>query len=417
MSYHLFERFGVELEYMIVDRETLAVRPIADRLLAAVSPSGEPESEVELGPISWSNELAAHVIELKTTAPVPSLSGLSGLFSENIRRIDSILEPMGARLMPTAMHPLMDPSAETVLWPHDHSPFYRAFDRIFDCRGHGWSNVQSMHINLPFSGDDEFGRLHAAIRLILPILPALAASSPLVEGRMTGLNDNRLEFYRHNCRRVPEVTGRVIPEPAFTRADYNRLILEPMYAAIAPLDPDGILRHEWLNARGAIARFDRSAIEIRLLDVQECPRADLALASLVVAAVRALVDERWSSTEMQRSLSDAALEPIFLACIDGSEISPSRRSLVSDPAFLRCFGLDAPGPRPALDLWRHLFRSLRDELGPESDWAPLALILDRGPLARRIVDAFDIYDLRSFNEIRSVYADLCVMLIEDQLFG
>ncbi len=35
MSLHLFEAFGVELEYMIVDRRTLAVRPIADRLLAA----------------------------------------------------------------------------------------------------------------------------------------------------------------------------------------------------------------------------------------------------------------------------------------------------------------------------------------------------------------------------------------------
>ena len=36
-------------------------------------------------------------------------------------------------------------------------------------------------LNLPFSSDEEFGRLHAAIRLLLPLLPALAASSPLVE--------------------------------------------------------------------------------------------------------------------------------------------------------------------------------------------------------------------------------------------
>jgi gamma-glutamyl:cysteine ligase YbdK (ATP-grasp superfamily) len=417
MSFHLFERFGIELEYMIVDRETLAVRPIADRLLASVNPSGEPESEVDLGPISWSNELAAHVIELKTTEPVASLSGLAGQFHEHVRRIDAILAPMGARLMPTAMHPLMDPSTEATLWPHDFGPIYRTFDRIFDCRGHGWSNLQSVHINLPFRGDEEFGRLHAAIRLILPILPALAASSPIVEGRITGLLDNRLEFYRHNCRRIPEVTGRVIPEPAFSRAEYDRLILEPMYAAIAPLDPEGILRHEWLNARGAIARFDRSAIEIRLLDVQECPWADLAIASLVVAAVRALVDERWSPAELQQSISVEALEPIFLACIDGSGLSASDRSPISDPDYLRCFGLAPPGPLPALDLWRSLFQALRDELGPQSEWAPLALILDRGPLARRIRSVLDIGDLRSPAEIRSVYADLCDCLIDDRPFG
>src|SRR5690606_3311880 len=100
------------------------------------------------------------------------------------------LAPLGGRLMPSAMHPWMDPLTQTRLWPHENSPVYEAFNRIFGCQGHGWSNLQSMHINLPFEGDEEFGRLHAGIRLILPILPALAASSPFVEGRATGLMDN-----------------------------------------------------------------------------------------------------------------------------------------------------------------------------------------------------------------------------------
>ncbi|HAL85576.1 MAG TPA: hypothetical protein DCM31_01010, partial [Deferribacteraceae bacterium] len=37
-----------------------------------------------------------------------------------------------------------------------------------------------------------------------------------------------------------------------------------MYRDIAPYDPECILQEEWLNSRGAIARFDRKAIEIRL---------------------------------------------------------------------------------------------------------------------------------------------------------
>ncbi len=60
---------------------------------------------------------------------------------------------------------------------------------------------------------------------MLPLLPGLAASSPLVEGRPTGLADNRLEFYRHNQRRLPELAGRIVPEPVYTRADYEREIL------------------------------------------------------------------------------------------------------------------------------------------------------------------------------------------------
>jgi hypothetical protein len=88
-----------------------------------------------------------------------------------------------------------------------------------------------------------------------------------------------MEVYRHNCDRIPSLTGRVVPERAFSRREYEELIYTGMLRDIAPLDPERILQKEWLNARGAIARFDRGSIEIRVLDIQECPRADLACAA------------------------------------------------------------------------------------------------------------------------------------------
>ena len=43
-------------------------------------------------------------------------------------------------------------------------------------------------------------------------------------------------------------------------------MLGPIRHELAPLDTEGIFAgREWLNARGAIARFDRNAVEIRLL--------------------------------------------------------------------------------------------------------------------------------------------------------
>ena len=92
-----------------------------------------------------------------------------------------------------------------------------------------------MHINLPFANDEEFGRLHAAIRMVLPFLPALAASSPIVEGHVLPILDNQLEFSRKSAARIPSVGGAVIPEPVFTRDAYTRGILEPMYRDIAPM--------------------------------------------------------------------------------------------------------------------------------------------------------------------------------------
>src|SRR5690606_24570983 len=64
----LFEGFGIELEYMIVDRERLDVLPAADRVLEREA--GAPVHEVEVGPVAWSNELVAHVIEIKTNGPI-----------------------------------------------------------------------------------------------------------------------------------------------------------------------------------------------------------------------------------------------------------------------------------------------------------------------------------------------------------
>lgn len=406
----LFEAWGIELEYMIVDRRTLAVRPMSDELLAAAA--GERASDHSDGDIDWSNELALHVIELKTAAPAPRLEGLHERFTASLRRMDALLEPLGARLLPTAMHPWMDPQREMRLWPHDNQEIYATFDRIFDCRGHGWSNLQSMHVNLPFGDDEspqgEFARLHAAVRAVLPILPALAASSPIVEGRVTGKLDTRLDVYRHNARNVPVVSGRVVPENAATRAQYEREILGAIHAAMAPHDPEGLLRHEWCNSRGAIARFDRHAIEIRVLDVQETPRADLAIAALVTSAVEALVAQRHASLEQQQARGLDGLVDVLARTIERAD-----EARIGDPAYLALFGWKG-GPTSAGELWRHI---AADTLAGERRAAfgpALETILVRGPLARRILRAVGPEPARE--RLREVWGELAACLLDDRLF-
>jgi len=395
----LFEAVGVELEYMLVDAATLDVLPRTDEVLRAVA--GRWESEVDLGEISWSNELVLHVVELKTSAPAPALAPLPERFQEHVARIGAILAPLGGRLMPTAMHPWMDPARETRLWPHEHSPIYEAFDRVFGCAGHGWSNLQSVHLNLPFADDQEFGRLHAAIRAVLPLLPALAASSPVVEGRITGVLDSRMEAYRGNAARAPTVGGEVIPEPVYTEADYRRVIFEPMMREIAPHDPQGILHHEFLNSRGAIARFSRGSIEIRVIDSQECARADLAVAALTVAVLKLLAAERWAPLAELQALPVAPLAGLLRQCIREGE-----RAEVGEADLLRVLGLQG-GPLPAGRVWRHLAEAAGAEgLLDAGAWdEPLAVLLDEGPLARRILAALGPDPGR--RDLERVYRRLC----------
>ena len=404
----LFAGYGVELEYMIVDAESLDVRPIADQLLAAQA--GEIVSDVELGPIAWSNELVLHVIELKTNGPAKALSGLAGQFQESVGAINAHLAKFGARLMPSAMHPWMNPATETHLWPHDYNAVYEAFDRIFGCQGHGWSNLQSVHVNLPFANDEEFGRLHAAIRVLLPILPALSASSPIVECRVTDFADYRLEAYRTNAAKIPSISGAVVPEPAFTESEYDQQILQRIYRDIAPHDPEGILRDEFLNARGAIARFSRGTIEIRVLDIAECPAADLAVVELIVAVLKALVAERWTSLAKQQAMPTEPLASLLQAVAKSGE-----RAAIESPGFAELFGLEQRVGFTAGDVWRALAERLAiaRQLEPAVT-AALRTILEQGPLARRILRAVGANPSKA--RLGEVYSRLCDHLARGEMF-
>lgn len=407
----LFSGYGVELEYMIVDSSSLDVRPITDELMQAVA--GEITGELERGPITWSNELVAHVVELKVSEPARDYPGMAEAFQSDVRVINSHLAPLGARLMPGGMHPWMDPLRETKLWCHEYNEVYEAFDRIFGCQGHGWSNLQSVHLNLPFANDEEFGRLHAAVRLVLPILPALTASSPVVDGRLTGMLDNRLEVYRVNSRKIPSITGRVIPEPVFSESDYHAQIFTKLFADIAPHDPAGILQHEWLNARGAIARFTRGAIEIRVMDVQECPLVDVSICATVSALLKALVDGRFGTLAEQQAFAVPPLEAILLTSIRDAD-----EAQIADPAYLGLFGF--PNARGSVgDLWRYLCEALRSEGRLAPQWDPvLDVLLSKGPLARRIQSALapERSGAVDRQRLQSVYGQLCQCLEDGTLF-
>lgn len=398
-----FAGVGIELEYAIVDRASLDVRPFADALV------GHAE-RVDGMRVDWSNELVAHVVEVKNPQPVRDLATLPHAFAAAVQRANERLASRDARLLPTGMHPWMDPRRDASLWRGEGAAIYATFDRLFDCRRHGWANLQSMHVNLPFDGDDQFARLHAAVRVLLPLIPALAASSPYAGGRLQPALDQRLVEYRDNSLRFPEITGAVVPDNATSRAAYEQDILGPMYRAVAPVDPAGTLRHEWLNARGAIARFDRSALEIRVCDAQECPRADLAIAALLVAVARALYEERWSDAQAQRAVSTADLAAILARTVDDAD-----GARIEHPAYLALFGL-AASRCTAREAWRALLDRCGDDAAAWNPEArrPLALLDARGPLARRLVG--ELGSEPSHEALRDAYRELADCLAADRLY-
>lgn len=402
--YPLFDVTGVELEYMVVDRDTLEIRTIVDELLKEVT--GAYTADYENGDIAWSNELVAHVVELKTNGPAPDLTPLSGRFHENVADINRRLAAENAMLLPTAAHPLMDPMTDTKIWPHEYNEIYALYNRIFDCRGHGWSNLQSTHINLPFAGDVEFAKLHAAIRLVLPIIPALCASSPFLDGKPTGYKDSRMEAYLHHQERMPSLMGKLIPEAVFDQAAYQDRIFSRINKDIEPFDKDGVMEQHFLNSRGAIARFDRGSIEIRVMDIQECPAADLAQVWVIVQLLKQLVSEKWVPLDVQKQWSEDDLLPWFEKAIESAEDAE-----ITQQDYLRMFGI-----RDSRMTMRRLWGCLFDELvrsAPAQVQKILATILDRGTLATRMLRALD--GKSGSESIQKVYRDLAVCLAENRL--
>jgi hypothetical protein len=183
-----------------------------------------------------------------------------------------------------------------------------------------------------------------------------------------------------------------------------------MYQAIRPLDPDGVLQFEWLNSRGAIARFERNTIEIRILDTQETPAADLAIAGFCILVLQALIENRWRELAQSASITTETLAAILLDTIREGE-----HAVIRNAAYLELFGFPDQVCE-AGELGYHLLESLPRVKGNDEEFwrAPLNHILHQGTLASRIRRALGHSVKRS--HVEEIFRVLCECLVEDRLF-
>lgn len=404
-SYPIFSVLGIEIEYMLVDRDSLTVQPKSDVILNILA--GKQTNEVVMGEIAASNELVMHVLELKNYGPKPPSEPIAQQFQQTIMELQPVLKQHHLQLLPSGAHPWMDPLLETKRWPHGDNSIYKQFDTIFDCRGHGWANLQSMHVNLPFANDTEFCQLHNTIRLLLPLMPALAASTPLVSGKSTGLLCSRLDFYGKNQQRIPSISGDVIPEFIRTKTQYQTEILLPMYRDISSYDPEGLLQYEWLNSRAAIAKFDSMAVEIRILDTQECVNADIAIAHAIHAILKSWYDSG-STKYSEKICSTQTLKSIYNQTIkNGLDV------IIDDMDVLEQWQLPQKNPITARDAWALLIERVSPDLDQISQVA-LEHILSQGNLSERILRSCR-GDL-SKDKVTQVYRELGDCLLKNRSF-
>ena len=291
---------GTEHEFSINDCRFTPL-PVSDEIIKTIC--GRYESEILFGEVKLGKELQKTVLEILPRIPADNLCALEAHLTGGIEKFYRIF-PRQYLLLGLGMHPLLR-LEQTAVWNHDEGEYYEVYDRLFNLHQHGWLNIQALQINLSYRNKKELVSQYNRLRSLIPYLIAITASSPFVEGRLTGSMDNRLLYYMKNQEKMPQICNGVIPEKINSVNEYHAM-QEEIFAKLREHDA-GILCEEWLNSSGVIIRFSRKCLEIKALDEQECIRSDMAVCAFVRSLLRCRTLPVETDLEALLALRDQAI--------------------------------------------------------------------------------------------------------------
>jgi glutamate--cysteine ligase len=358
-----------------------------------------------------SNELVDHLLEIKNPKPLLHAAEIEQGLVDGVRAAARFLqERAGGRLLPGGMHPTLDPQ-EARPWRRSDQRLIRTYERYFGLQSHARANVQALQINLPMGSDQDAVCLMNAAALLVPYLPALAASSPLIERNLGTSVDNRLACLLAQPEPIPSRRGDFVPEYLDRYADYRNHILGPMFEAVDTLPEAEPIRQDFLNGRAAVFRLSRRAIEIRLCDTQECPKMDVAIAVFVRKAIRWLA-QRLREGQFVRPDHTVLVRDLHAVICDGTQ------ARVLAPHLLGERGRAVDGTISAAEALRPLLARVRARPSAESAYLDLiARILDSGNLSEAIRRQLRPLEAdRTAFEVRlhTIYNELADCLVANQ---
>jgi len=283
-SYKTLEALGPEHEFSLVNSE-MKPMPIVEKVIDEYY--GKISNAFYLPKFAIRKEFPLHIVEIKARNPFTSPELLEESMQEATKSlIEFIHKKYRARLLGTGMHPLLH-LEETGTRHYDN--IAKEFSKVFPLRRHGWLNIQSFQINLSYSTEKEAVSLHNALAHLCSYLPAISASSPISEGHLTQYDDFRLYNYKMKSHEIPSIAGDVVPEYI---SSFSQLRSEVSDRYSRDLSNAGISIKDfadYVNQRMAVLKFARNAIEVRVMDEQECIKSDVALSCFIRSTVRGLM--------------------------------------------------------------------------------------------------------------------------------
>jgi carboxylate-amine ligase len=249
---------GVEEEFSILHPDTLDLVPRFEELRAAA------ESDRILYE-SITGELISSEIEIISGVGVDLHDALSRQ-RERRRRLFALVGAHGLVLGATGTHPWADYREQPII---DTEHYRRVEEGL---RYVAWrNNTFSLHVHLGVRDIDRAVRVCDHLRGVLPLLLAISANSPYIDGRDSGLQSARTQSFTKSFPRcgVPDVFGS-------WRA--YREYIEFLQKTNSIVE----FTQVWWSVR---PHFSFGTVEVRICDAQATARESDALAALMVACI------------------------------------------------------------------------------------------------------------------------------------
>ena len=249
---------GLEEEFAVLDSSSLELVPRFEEL------RGAAQADPVLAE-SVAGELISSEIEIRSGRGADFAAAVAAQ-RERRRRLFALAADRGIALGATGTHPWADYRDQRII---DTEHYHRVEDGL---KYVAWrNNTFSLHVHVGVRGADRAVLVCDRLRPVLPLLLAISANSPFLDGRDSGLHSIRTQIFTKSFPRcgVPDAFGGWR-----SFADYidflvrTRSIVE--YTQV------------WWSIR---PHFSFGTVEVRICDAQMTATESEALAALIVACV------------------------------------------------------------------------------------------------------------------------------------
>ena len=123
-----------------------------------------------------------HVMEIKANQPFKSPIEFEETMQNAVTTLNEIVQKHGAMLLGTGMHPLLK-LKDTAIWPHYHKKIYQRIRQNLQPKPAWMAKHPKLPPKPPYQKEADAIQIHNQLANFCAYLPAIAASSPIYEGK------------------------------------------------------------------------------------------------------------------------------------------------------------------------------------------------------------------------------------------